>query len=110
MAGTTFSARQTARDASKASGRPVTDKRVRAWARESIARFDDDGYTAHVYTVAEHKAIVAAFVAKAKGTVGTNARARSASNGRRGTSPAPKRQRGTGTTPKQTMAGDTPDA
>ena|ERR1035437_2285316 len=41
--------------------RAVTAKAIRSFARDSIARFGDDKYTAHVYTTAETKAIETAF-------------------------------------------------
>jgi hypothetical protein len=44
--------------------RTVTPKAIRSWARERIARFGDDKYTAHAYSVGEVKAITAAFAAR----------------------------------------------
>lgn len=110
---TTFTARDTAKDITKATGRPCDAKRVRAWVRDHIDRLDDEGYTAHVYTPAEHKRIVAAFVAKAKGDTGTNARSRAASEGRgTRTKPAtpPADRKRTSKPPVPPMSGDAPQA
>jgi len=75
-----------AREVSKRTGKPCDGKRVRAWVRANVSRFDDDGYTAHAYTAAEHKRIVDALVARARGAgTGTNARSASAAQGRAGT-------------------------
>lgn len=83
MAATTHSAREVARLVAKATGKPCDAKRVRAWARANVTRFDDDGYTAHAYTTPEATRIVAALVARAKGQgTGTNARSASAAQGR----------------------------
>jgi len=84
----TFTARQVAALVAKKTGRPCDGKRVRAWAREHMARFNDDGYTTHAYTARERDAIMAALVSRsrpdAKGTAG---RASSASRGRRPSAP-----------------------
>lgn len=53
-----ISARTLASIASQRLGRKVTDKRVRAIARDTIERFGDDAYTAHAYTPAEAAGIV----------------------------------------------------
>jgi hypothetical protein len=94
MAGMTFSARAVAKLVASRSGRPCDAKRVRAWARASIARFDDEGYTTHAYTSAERDRIVNGLVARARANAtGTAGRASSASRGRtaaRKTSPARK--------------------
>lgn len=82
MAGQTWTARMVAREVSKRTGRDVDAKRVRAWVRDNVDAYDDDGYTAHVYDARTKDRIVAAFVAKAKGATGTNARSRAASEGR----------------------------
>lgn len=101
---TKWTARQTARDINAAlekakSEKRVNDKRVRAWVRENVSAYDDDGYTSHEYDARTHARIVDAFLAKygVKVARGTNGRARSASNGR---------TRGTGSTPAQVMAAD----
>ena len=94
MPAQTYTAAQTAREVAKRMGKACDGKRVRSWARANVSRFDDDGYTSHQYSAAEHKRIVDALVARAKGTTGTNGRARSAAQGRAGgvkaTSKAPK--------------------
>lgn len=91
MPAATFKARETARainaQLSKAGlSAKVTDKQVRSWVRDNIAAYDDEGYTAHVYTAAQHAAIVKALVARrtgagARGTT-IEARATAASKGR----------------------------
>ena len=74
-----------AREVAKRTGKPCDGKRVRAWVRANVARFDDDGYTSHTYTAAEHARIVSALVARSKGQgTGTNARSASAAQGRTG--------------------------
>jgi hypothetical protein len=84
----TFTARQTAAVVAKRTGRPCDGKRVRAWAREHLARFNDDGYTTHAYTSRERDAIVDGLVKRsAPRATGTNGRASSASRGRK---PSPK--------------------
>jgi len=62
----TLTARMVAREVSKALGRDVDAKRVRAWVRDNIEAYDDDGYTAHVYTPALARTIVAGMVKRAK--------------------------------------------
>lgn len=75
----TETARSVARTVSARLGREVNDKRVRGWVRENVAAFDDDGYTAHVYSAAQAKAIVDGMVKSAgKG------RSAAASTGRKG--------------------------
>ena len=92
----TTTAAQVAREVAKRTGKACDGKRVRSYARAFIARFDDDGYTSHQYSAAEHKRIVDALVARAKGTTGTNGRARSAAQGRAGApKTAPKRKAST---------------
>ena len=44
--------------------RTVSPKAIRGYARERIARFGDDRYTAHLYTPAEVTSITAAFVGR----------------------------------------------
>ena len=61
----TYTARDVAKALSK-SGRKVDGKRVRAWVREHVARFDDDGYTAHQYSATEFRTIVAGMTGGAK--------------------------------------------
>lgn len=58
MGQATFTPRQVARLVADATGRECDAKRVRAWVRDNVARFDDDGYTAHAYTLAECQTIV----------------------------------------------------
>lgn len=60
----TVSAREMAARLSRATGRPVSAKAVRAWVRDNIARYDDGRYTAHGYTPAEQARITAAWTAK----------------------------------------------
>lgn len=93
MTAQTYSARMVARLVSKAVGREVSDKRVRAWVRDNVPAFDDDGYTTHAYDARTRDAIVKALTARysARAT-GTAGRASSASNGRKGAA-APKRTR-----------------
>lgn len=108
MTAQTTSARQVARLVSKAIGREVTDKRVRAWVRENVTAFDDDGYTTHAYDARTVKAIVKGMTERYSGGKGTTARATSASNGRQGTPKAPKARK---VTPSADAAPDaTPDA
>jgi hypothetical protein len=64
--GQTFTARQTARAISAKLGRDVSDKRVRAWVRDNVPAYDDDGYTPHAYDARLRDRIVAAFTARAK--------------------------------------------
>ena len=66
MAGQTFTARQTARAISAKLGREVSDKRVRAWVRDNVPAYDDDGYTPHAYDARLRDRIVAAFVTRSK--------------------------------------------
>jgi hypothetical protein len=69
----TYSARDVAKALAK-SGRKVDGKRVRQWVRDHVARFDDDGYTAHQYTAAEYRTIVAGMTGTAKTGRSTAAR------------------------------------
>ena len=87
----TTTAAQVAREVTRKTGKACDGKRVRSWARAFIARFDDDGYTSHQYSAAEHARIVTALVARAKGTTGTNGRARSAAQGRAGQAATPRK-------------------
>jgi hypothetical protein len=64
--GQTFTARQTARAISAKLGRDVSDKRVRAWVRDNVPAYDDDGYTPHAYDARLRDRIVAAFVTRSK--------------------------------------------
>lgn len=69
---------------SKALGRDVDAKRVRAWVRDNVAAYDDDGYTAHQYSPALARTIVQGMVKRANA-----ARPSAASKGRSGaTKPA----------------------
>ena len=70
---TTYTARDVAKALAK-SGRKVDGKRVRQWVREHVARFDDDGYTAHQYTAAEYRTIVAGMTGTTKSGRSTAAR------------------------------------
>lgn len=69
----TVSAREMARIVSKALGRTVNDKRVRAWVRDNIAAYDDEGYTAHAYGPLVQRTILAGMTGKAKGARSTAA-------------------------------------
>lgn len=83
MAAQTFSARAVAKLVASRTGKPCDAKRVRAWARGHVSRFDDEGYTTHAYTSAERDRIVNAMVAARKATAtGPAARSSSASRGR----------------------------
>jgi len=91
MPAQTYTAAQTAREVAKRTGKACDGKRVRSWARANVSRFDDDGYTSHQYSAAEHARIVTALVARAKGAgTGTNARAKAASTGRKAAPKAPR--------------------
>jgi hypothetical protein len=52
------SARRVADQATTALGKTVTPKTVRQWARDHIARFQDEGYTVHAYSAAEVRTIL----------------------------------------------------
>jgi hypothetical protein len=84
MPAQTYTARVVAGLVTKRVGRKVTDKQVRAWARDNIQRLMDDGYTHHEYTSAERDRIVNALAARraARPMTGTPSRASSASKGR----------------------------
>lgn len=56
--------------ASKRLGRVVNDKRVRSVARDTIARFQDDAYTAHVYTPSEAASLLSSLATKGRGGPG----------------------------------------
>jgi hypothetical protein len=73
----TFGPKDVARAVSKAVGRPFDAKRVRGWVRDNVPAFDDDGYTAHIYSRAVYDRIVAGMVARAK-----SGRSTAASTGR----------------------------
>jgi len=94
MPAMTFSARAVAKLVTARTHRPCDAKRVRAWARANVVRFDDDGYTTHQYTSAERDRIVNGLVSRARAdATGTAGRASSASRGRtaaRKASPARK--------------------
>lgn len=110
MTAQTYKARDVAKAVSKATGRPINDKRVRAWVRDNVAAFDDDGYTAHVYSTAQYKAIVKGMTDGSKAE-----RSKAASAGR-----TPSKRKATATPrnvapdgrrttrPPQTMSGDAP--
>lgn len=77
MPAATFSARDVAKAVAKATGKPVDAKRVRAWVRDHVASFDDEGYTAHVYDASLRARIV-----KGMTTAASKPRATAASKGR----------------------------
>jgi hypothetical protein len=52
------SARAVADKASAALSRTVTPKTVRQWARDHMARFQDESYTVHAYSAAEVRTIL----------------------------------------------------
>lgn len=80
----TENARSVARSVSKALGREVNDKRVRAWVRDHVDAFDDDGYTAHQYSAAQAREIIAGMTKAGKSGRATAARnARSTSKAAR---------------------------
>lgn len=58
---TTRTANEVARIVSRAVGRTVTAKQVRAYGRAHIGRLDDDKYTPTAYSTAEVARIVAHF-------------------------------------------------
>lgn len=100
----TENARTVARQVSKVLGREVNAKRVRAWVRDHVAAFDDDGYTAHVYDARTAAAIVAGM------TKGQTERSKAAQTGRRAAkrtpdAPRPDRKRTT-RPPVPPMSGD----
>lgn len=77
MTGQTYNAKAVAREVSKRVGRTFDAKRVRAWVRDNVPAYDDDGYTAHVYDRKTYDRIVSGMVAKAR-----TGRATAASEGR----------------------------
>jgi hypothetical protein len=88
MAGT-INARAMAQQVSaalaKLGHKPVDAKRVRAWVRENVPAYDDDGYTAHAYDARTAAAIVKGMTARyvaAKNATETDARGTAASSGR----------------------------
>lgn len=96
MAQDTLTARMVAREVSKALKRDVDAKRVRAWVRDNVPAYDDDGYTAHQYSPALAKTIVAGMVKRANA-----ARPSAASKGRAG---APKAAKASKVTAKRKSA------
>lgn len=76
---TTYTAKAVAREVAKRLNRPFDAKRVRAWVRENVPAYDDDGYTAHAYDHATFTRIVNALVAR-----GRTPRTAAASKGREG--------------------------
>jgi hypothetical protein len=70
-----------ARSVAKRIGRDYDAKRVRAWVRDNVDEYDDDGYTAHVYSAALAKRIEDALVKRAQG----GGRPTAAAKGRAGT-------------------------
>ena len=92
MPAQTFSARAVAKLVASRTGKPCDGKRVRAWSRSHLTRFDDDAYTTHAYSAAERDRIVNAMVAARKATAtGPAARASSASRGRAGQAATPRK-------------------
>jgi len=92
----TYSPKDVARELAK-SGRKLDAKRVRAWVRDHVARFDDDGYTSHDYSTAEYRTIIAGMRGQAK-----TGRTTAAVKGRAGapkTAAAPKTARVMGSGP-----------
>lgn len=77
MTGQTYNAKAVAREVSKRVGRTFDAKRVRAWVRENVPAYDDDGYTAHVYDRKTFDRIVKGMTDKAR-----TGRATAASAGR----------------------------
>jgi hypothetical protein len=70
--GQTWTARATAQDINAALrkagiARTLDAKRVRAWVRDNVAAYDDDGYTAHLYDARTHAAVVTGIVARYTG-------------------------------------------
>lgn len=57
----TITAREAASRISKAVGRKVTDKQVRAAARDSLTKYDDGRYTAHAYGAADYARLLSIF-------------------------------------------------
>lgn len=109
---TTYTARMVAREVSKRLGRDVDAKRVRAWVRDNVPAYDDDGYTAHVYDRRTFDRIVTGMVSKARtGRATAASKARTTSKPRSsGTRKAPAM--GTGPTPRQKAPSgpESPDA
>lgn len=111
---TLYTANETARATNAAlvkahSARRVTAKTVRAWVRDNVDAYDDDGYTAHRYDARLRDRIVRALVARSTGRTGTDGRANAASKGRAGTArkarkAPPVRKMGTGPTPRTRKA------
>lgn len=85
MTGTTYNAKAVAREVSKRVGRTFDAKRVRAWVRENVPAYDDDGYTAHVYDRPTFDRIVKGMTSKAQ-----TGRAKAASEGRKASPAKPK--------------------
>lgn len=87
-----MAARVNAALAKAGSAKRVDAKRVRAWVRDNVAAYDDDGYTAHAYDARTAQVIergmVAARVAS-KATSEREHRATSASEGRPKRTPKP---------------------
>jgi len=86
MAAQTWNARQTAQDINAALrkagiARSLDAKRVRAWVRDNVDAYDDDGYTAHVYDATTHARIVKGIMARYTAS-GTVRKARTASDQR----------------------------
>lgn len=106
MAQATETARTVARMVSKAVGRDVSDKRVRAWVRDHVAAFDDDGYTSHQYSPAQVKVIVAGMTKAAQ-----SGRSASAANGRKSAKAArPAKRNARRAKPAPTPEAATPEA
>lgn len=71
MPAATFTPNAVAREASSKVRGTITAKQVRGWARANMPRFSKATHPArqsHEYTAAERTRIVAAFVARSKGS------------------------------------------
>lgn len=101
MTATMYSARQTAREVSKRLGREVSDRRVRAWVREHVEAYDDDGYTTHAYDRRTFDRIVKGMTDGAKAD-----RSKSAASGRKAASTPRKTRKAATSAPVEV----TPDA
>jgi hypothetical protein len=64
MTEATFGAKAVARMLSESTGRKVSDRQVRAWVRDNVTEYDDDGYTHHAYTLTQVQAIVDGMLAR----------------------------------------------
>ena len=83
-----------AREVSTRLGRKVDAKRVRAWVRDNVDAYDDDGYTAHLYDATLYRHIVDSLVKR-----GRAARPTAASRGRSKPASKPTTARAMGSGP-----------